>query len=348
MSDSNPDKPAPDSDKERLEKLAASLPGEVVSREAAFPKKRQRPKARLPDTVRQKIETDATEEAAKDKDSDAAKSTPEKPKFKVTRSPFAPRIEQSAKSSEPIADDAGWDDEELVKPSAKEPTPPAKAPEPVAKKPEEKKPLPVEKKPEAAKPAPRPLPTKLEVTRAPTKTDKPAEPEAKPAESKPAAKEAPKPTPIPKAAEVKPTTAKPVADKPAEVKPAAKEIKPAADKPNISPIGKAPQKPAADKPAEKTAAPVKTGASPLTPAKKATGPTKLPTPAKKQATPVAKKAASPSAPKPAARPKAAPAARQQPVEEESDGVHIAWVAIDALTAVASIAFAFLVFTNMGG
>lgn len=330
MSDSNPDKPTQsDTEKERLAKIAASLPGEVVSREAAFPKKRQRPKARLPETVRSKIESEAQEEAAKD--FDAEKSPVEKPKFKVTRSPFAPRIEPAAKTPSPEVD-AGWDDDE-AKPAAKapevakKPEPEIKKIEPVLKKPEpEAKPSETEKKPEAAKAAPRPLPTKLEVTRAPYKE-----------EVKPEAKEAP--TPFPKPAEAKPTETKPV-DKPAAKEGAAAAPAPM---PALKPI---------EKPAAKTA--------PATPAKvepAKSAPSKLPVPAKqgddaeKPAAQAPTRLPMPAA-KPAARtaprPKAAPAPGRQQAEEESGSVSVLWVAVDALAAVASIAFAVLVFTNMGG
>ncbi|GHC00074.1 hypothetical protein [Cerasicoccus arenae] len=331
MSDSNPDKPTPESDKERLAKIAASLPGEVVSREAAFPKKRQRPKARLPESVRAKIETEATEEAAKDKESDGPKAPAEKPKFKVTRSPFAPRIDQVAKSTSPMGD--SWGDEE----EADEPKSASKPQPEVAKKAEpavEKKPEPIVQKkaePEAAKPElkplPRPMPTKLEVTRAPIKPE--AQDEPKPTAAK---KEGTKLTPLGAPAQLTPAAKKEEATKPA---------------------------PVVEKPAAKSAEPVK-----LPTTVKQAGPTKLPVavqPAAKKVEPVAGSQKptplpSPSSPKlsggpsrTAPRPKAAPApGRQVVVEEETESVSIIWVAFDAVAAVASLAFAALVFMNMGG
>ncbi|WP_269541856.1 hypothetical protein [Cerasicoccus fimbriatus] len=320
MSDSNPDKPTPqsESEKERIAKIAASLPGEIVSHDAAFPKKRQRPKARLPETVRQKIETDVSEEAAKDKAADAPKAPAEKPKFKVTRSPFAPRIDQTAKPADT------WGDEEETAKAEKKPEVAKKAEPEVAKKPE-----PVEKttEPEVKKfepkPIPRPTPTKMDISRAPIKAEAKAEPakeepkEAPKPAVQPAAKEAPKP-----AAKEEP---KPVA-KPAEEKPAIQQAKPAAKQPLPTPVAKA--------------APSKL---PQPVAKKDDGaPAKLPVPSAKPAG---------SAPRTAPRPKAAPAPgrqAQQPVEEESSGMNIVWVAFDAVAAVASLVFAALVFMNMGG
>ncbi|WP_309397951.1 hypothetical protein [Cerasicoccus maritimus] len=329
MSDTNPDKPTPpsDADKERLAKIAASLPGEVVSRDAAFPKKRQRPKARLPEPVRKKIESDATEEAAKDTVADGPKAPIEKPKFKVTRSPFAPRIDQTTKPA-----DTWGDEEETPKAESKPEVKPA--PE-VAKKaePEVKKSEPEAAKPEAKKfepkPIPRPTPTKLDISRAPfkeevkaeEKKEEPATPEIKPVaketakpEIKPAAKEEPKVVPMPKPTPV-------AAKKPVEAKPAAKQPLP-------TPVAKA-------------------------------SPTKLPVPAAKAEGTSAAKPATSKLPKPAAaaprsapRPKAAPApgrhAQQQPEEEENTGMSIVWVAFDAIAAVATLAFAALTFMNMGG
>ncbi|WP_309384210.1 hypothetical protein [Cerasicoccus frondis] len=331
MSDSNPDKPTPpsDSEQERLAKIAASLPGEVVSRDAAFPKKRQRPKARLPETIRQKIETDATEEAAKDKTADGPKAPVEKPKFKVTRSPFAPRIDQTSKPA-----DSWGEEEEAPKAEAKPEPEVAKKAEPEVakaqpevKKVEEKTAEPEVKKFEP-KPIPRPAPSKLDISRAPFKQEEKKEataPEAKKEEPAkpvtPVSKEEPKPA----------------------ITPIAKEAPKAAPAPQV--------KPAADaKPAEEK--------KPLPMPVAKSSPTKLPVPAadKKVSEPVAKPATtklpSPARPTAAApRPKAAPAPGRQtaPVEEEeSTGMNIVWVAFDAVAAVASLVFAALVFINMGG
>jgi len=113
MADTNPDE-----ERKRLEAIAAKLPGELVSREAAFPVKRQRPKARLPEQEEKKLEEKAREEAAKDKEADTnepSKNTPgEKPKFKVTRSPFAPRIDQQAREKSAEVEPLSWGDEDEI------------------------------------------------------------------------------------------------------------------------------------------------------------------------------------------------------------------------------------------
>jgi len=313
MSDSNPD-----DERKRLEEIAAKLPGELVSREAAFPKRRQRPKARLPEDEEKKIEEQAKKEAAADKAADEAKppaGIPEKPKFKVTRSPFAPRIDQPAKEEpmEPLS----WGDEDefdLDEPAAKEPEPEKKAPvekpaitEPVKKQAE------VPEKPAAEKPEPK----KAESRPKPAFEVKKTAPEAPVSESKP---ESPKPE--------KAVPAKPAAESPKPTQAQKEKLEAAKDKPRPEFV-----------------------------AKKA-APTKLPSatgeeakaPQAEEAKPAAKKAAPTRLPKPAAapapKPKAAPApARRQEPQEESES--IAWIAVDLIAAGVSLTFAVLVFMNMG-
>ncbi|MGE9297218.1 MAG: hypothetical protein ACQKBV_13125, partial [Puniceicoccales bacterium] len=296
---------------------------------------------RLPEVEKQRIDTKVNEEAAKDKVVDKQPSKPaaeedaympkgpaaEKPKFKVTRSPFAPRIEQPAK--EPEIEPLSWGDEDEFEIE----TPAAKQAEPAKKAPVEE---PAKTEPVKAEPAIKPAAKTRAAFEVKKTTPAPAKEEAKPAakeEIKPVAKEAPK----------------------VEAKEAPKD-----DKPKITPLVSKPAptsfpKAEQPKPAEAT----KAAAQPLpTPVAKKAAPTKLPTQTltkteEKPEEAAAQKSAPTRLPKPAAapKPKAAPvaparAARHEE-EEEEENVSIMWVAVDAIAAVVSLVFAVLVFMNVG-
>ncbi len=79
------------SDEERrskLEALAASLPGEPVTREEAFPRKRRTARSIA-------MHRAALEEARSERQRTQSLDAPDAPKFKITRSPFAPKLAPS-------------------------------------------------------------------------------------------------------------------------------------------------------------------------------------------------------------------------------------------------------------
>lgn len=221
--------------RKKLEALAAALPGEVVSRDEAFPRRRRSARSIA-------MHRAALEEARAEREAHKEAETPDKPKFKVTRSPFAPKMggvasrpahaEAQAPASKPTPKPA-----KEAPAAAPTPTPqPVKAPEPEVLKPAAK----VKAEPEAA---PRPAAKASELppatptapkpaTKAPMPADEPIVPLVEDEIAKP------KPKPMAKPAASKPvpiTTPKPAAVQPV----AAREKQPA--KPVAQPVATTPE-----------------------------------------------------------------------------------------------------------